>query len=1214
MWESWDPPVRFDSLRRLIVEPWQGDFWILVAGMTVKPQDQTLSLSRELEQLGFRIPTRMKPSGKGPDGTSRCLGLSRVEDSLREGVNVVGDLLSCGDDWPELEEEWDVVFPHQLVGYGWLEGALQVHEFVSSLRRKLSQDLSGVPLLGMGLREIAANLSKVIGECDWWEGLLAAYQPVAEVPISIKSISTEVSLRQDEPPAVEQFLQTRTVSLEEARGELDSWKQPAEDELQALEVTTEAVERVTARDVEEWVRKGKKVIQVPGKAVLTRKSGIGKRRFRAVCCGNCVPLSELNVTKDELYAGGIDAITFRAVLAYSAQFAQWTACTLDIKTAFLNAPVRGGGQVEGTEDPLIIVRPPFLLVQLGLLQSHHRWLVRRALYGLQTSPRDWAQHRDKILAGIRLKEAQQCALVQSVTDESLWLLKGANQTIEALVMVYVDDMAIFGPAELLEKLVAEIQSIWTISGPNWVAPESPLNFGMELTRQAYGWKVTQEKYLRELLLRYEVTGGVSSPMLKFDEPPLEDVTPTAVKDAQGITGALMWAVTRSRPDLMFVTSKMSQWCTKSPLKVKEWGLHALRYVSVNLSLGLEFRECPGPCFGSQDQLAVPREPRYLEVYSDASHSPGGGRSTQSTLIIWRGALVAWETSRQPFVTLSSAEAELVSMMHSVVSSESIGPIVEELLQEDVVTSLLGDNSAALSAFNLTPSGWRSRPLRMRANAGRERIRAGTLTTSYIPGELQVADIGTKALPGHKLQGLLELINVRSSPGSNLEPVVAKAFGRMCSVSLTAAESVSPAVLMVLVVLSCPDGVLGARVPAGMLGSAVVLSTFQGVQGQPEVWLWLVGNWVFWVLWILVSASCVVWVLLGSWLVSFRVHEDSQAPTTVHEDSQAHTTVHEDSQAHIAVHEDSQAHTAVHEDSQAHTAVHEDSQAHTAVHEDLQAHTAVHEDSQAYQEAQSSLAVLGDRVEGSTSLGSTAEGVQGVECETETCEFPIVGRIDGRSNWVPSHYLRWLLSLVGESLIQFLGLTAVEAWRLRAIGRSYRYGVAISYERAMGLGPMPRRGGAGQVHDIADAALVLGPEGMQPGFASQDVATMNGDSPGFASGQGESTSQSGGSTSIELSQESEGEAVDDPAIDEVRHIPPQNEAVELLGGGLAAALNHLLEPSSGSSYQSTTTASASSLGGVESTGDGLLQTLVQAMEWRLRLGTRREWLIGLLTGV
>ena len=373
--------------------------------------------------------------------------MARVDgDQASEAEGAAPDGEPSGRQGSGWLEEWDISFPHQVVDCNWIEGASSVHESISWLRKRLSQELSGTPFMGSGLKEIAVDLRRVMRECDWWEGLLSAYQPVYQVPISIKALNTEVPLREDEQPAVEQFLQTRTVSLEEARGELDNWKQPAEEELRALEVTTQAVERITAAEVDGWVKSGKKVIQVPGKAVLTRKSGIGKRRFRAVCCGNFVPLSELNVTKEDLYAGGIDAITFRVALAYVSQFSGWGACTLDIKTAFLNAPVRGGGQVEGTDDPLIIVRPPFLLVQLGLLQANHRWLVRRALYGLQTSPRDWAQHRDQVMKGIKLEGPVECSLVQSVTDDSLWLLKGLDQVIKALVIVYVDDIAMFGPA------------------------------------------------------------------------------------------------------------------------------------------------------------------------------------------------------------------------------------------------------------------------------------------------------------------------------------------------------------------------------------------------------------------------------------------------------------------------------------------------------------------------------------------------------------------------------------------------------------------------------------------------------------------------------------------------------------------------------------------------------------------------------------------------
>ena len=74
----------------------------------------------------------------------------------------------------------------------------------------------------------------------------------------------------------------------------------------------------------------------------------------------------------------------------------------DVKTASLYAPVRSSG--DGDKEPsVIVVKPPFLLVQLGVLKATDRWRVRRALYGLQTSPRDWSVYRDGELRGIGLE-------------------------------------------------------------------------------------------------------------------------------------------------------------------------------------------------------------------------------------------------------------------------------------------------------------------------------------------------------------------------------------------------------------------------------------------------------------------------------------------------------------------------------------------------------------------------------------------------------------------------------------------------------------------------------------------------------------------------------------------------------------------------------------------------------------------------------------------
>ena len=156
---------------------------------------------------------------------------------------------------------------------------------------------------------------------------------------------------------------------------------------------------------------------MPGKAVLTRKSGVGRRRLRAVCCGNYLPASELGTSKEELYAGGVDSLTVRIVLAYVAHYPSWTLCVLDIKTAFLYAPVRGSSESE-SDSPVMIVRPPYMVVQLKLLENGDRWRVRRALYGLATSPRDWANYRDSVLRQVvKLKRPwkQNCFKVARTT-------------------------------------------------------------------------------------------------------------------------------------------------------------------------------------------------------------------------------------------------------------------------------------------------------------------------------------------------------------------------------------------------------------------------------------------------------------------------------------------------------------------------------------------------------------------------------------------------------------------------------------------------------------------------------------------------------------------------------------------------------------------------------------------------------------------------------
>ena len=76
-------------------------------------------------------------------------------------------------------------------------------------------------------------------------------------------------------------------------------------------------------------------------------------------------------------------------------------------------------------------------------------------------------------------------------------------------------------------------------------------------------------------------------------------------------------------------------------------------------------------------------------------------------------------------------------------------------------------------------------------------------------------------------------------------------------------------------------------------------------------------------------------------------------------------------------------------------------------------------------------------------------------------FPVIGRVDPRSNWVPLYFLRYLLSAVGDWIVDALGTVVLEVWHLRALGRTFRYGAAFAYEGAVrrsalrGLGSSPQ---------------------------------------------------------------------------------------------------------------------------------------------------------------
>ncbi|CAE7806811.1 RE1, partial [Symbiodinium necroappetens] len=147
----------------------------------------------------------------------------------------------------------------------------------------------------------------------------------------------------DAPP-----LQTRIISADQVRREPDKWRGPITEEYESLVKKTEAVEELTEAQYQALLEDPEVAVElIPGKLVYVHKTS-GRRKARIVGCGNyCVQSG--SGPRSELYASGAGAESLRMTVRRAALDPTWSLASVDVKTAFLQAPLldlqRGGKQL-----------------------------------------------------------------------------------------------------------------------------------------------------------------------------------------------------------------------------------------------------------------------------------------------------------------------------------------------------------------------------------------------------------------------------------------------------------------------------------------------------------------------------------------------------------------------------------------------------------------------------------------------------------------------------------------------------------------------------------------------------------------------------------------------------------------------------------------------------------------------------------------------------
>ena len=611
------------------------------------------------------------------------------------------------------------------------------------------------------------NLAQLMQELvlDVGEGLQGGDEALQKVQREVRVLEGHLKKVnvEEESATREEVLQTRLVSVQEVRQNMEEWREPFQEEYDTLCNTV--IKRLDPEALKEVLQSATKVERIPSKIVPTIKPP-HKKRGRIVACGNYAAAPETDVS-----AGGIETICLRTLLRKVTQ-RRWAAATIDVKKAFLNAPrAEKAGHVT-------LIDPPAVLVSMGVIPKSESWLCTGAIYGLTQSPHDWGMYRDEMFRSFKWTCNNEELRLVETPERHLWrIVKEGTQEERGYLCSYVDDLLVAGEQAVVESTIKRIEEQWACSDPEYINKEKNIRFcGYELR-----WNhnddllLMQPSYVMDLLNKYQVEGRESEPCPKITHDENEDYTAETLRAAQQITGELLWVQTRTRPDLSYVVGAMSRWLHKRPGYVAQLGHHAMKYLAGTSHYGLCYGVCSVDDWDPEEGLQTPPSFEQVDVFVDSSFSLEHEqyRSVTGVVLQQGGAPISWTSGRQPFIASSTTEAEILGYSESLQQAESLDMLLQ-VFNVGPRFNLYGDSKSALALSTGEGGPWRTRHLRLRAAKLRETLRTSRegrdgcdqpkWSARHLPGVKLVADGLTKALCGRafiNFRSRLHMVDTRA---------------------------------------------------------------------------------------------------------------------------------------------------------------------------------------------------------------------------------------------------------------------------------------------------------------------------------------------------------------------------------------------------------------------------------------------------------------------
>jgi uncharacterized membrane protein YciS (DUF1049 family) len=174
--------------------------------------------------------------------------------------------------------------------------------------------------------------------------------------------------------------------------------------------------------------------------------------------------------------------------------------------------------------------------------------LNKSLYQLKKAPRAWYYRLDKYLQDTGFKRG-------TIYKNIYFKMKGNDFLI---VLVYVDDIIIgSNNASLAQWFSSAMQSEFKIS----MTGELSFFLGLQITQRFEGLFLSQEKYLREMLKRFQMEDStpMSTPMVTGCKLRKDDDSPNVDQSSyMSMIGSLLYIIA-SRPYIMHVVGMVGRY-------------------------------------------------------------------------------------------------------------------------------------------------------------------------------------------------------------------------------------------------------------------------------------------------------------------------------------------------------------------------------------------------------------------------------------------------------------------------------------------------------------------------------------------------------------------------------------------------------------------------------------------------------------------------------